>query len=162
MVRASGLAYLLRTSRELGMPYLKSCLVEGDAELAFALTTPAAHLMDLGGSVVDALSIARHEDWMNTLVLKPEGSGVLMLLLAHFDRGQSKQFELDTISTHLSHFSKIFLILVILLSFPFVLRCFRKVPGPSQTALKVPGPCETVLWWSDAATGRSQDPPRLP
>ena len=34
-----------------------------------------------------------------------------------------------------------------------------KVPRP---CLKVPGPCEMVLWWSDATSGRSQDPPRVP
>ena len=34
-------------------------------------------------------------------------------------------------------------------------------PGPSESALKVPGPCETVLWWSDAASGRSQDLPSV-
>ena len=62
------------------------------------------------------------------------------------------------ISTHLRPFSTIFMISVILVSIPMVGRCFRKVPGPSETALKVPGPCETVLCWSDAASGRSHDP----
>ena len=42
------------------------------------------------------------------------------------------------------------------------LPCFRKVPGPSESALKVPEPCENVLWWSDAASESSTDPPGLP
>ena len=31
----------------------------------------------------------------------------------------------------------------------------RKIPGPSESALKVPGPYENMLWWSEAASGRS-------
>ena len=34
----------------------------------------------------------------------------------------------------------------------------RKVPASSETALKVPGPCGHIVWWSDDASGRSQDP----
>ena len=62
------------------------------------------------------------------------------------------------ISSLLSPFPSMFMILVILESFPVVGCCFRKVPGPSGSALKVPEPCENVLWWSDADPGRSQDP----
>ena len=62
------------------------------------------------------------------------------------------------ISSNLSPFSTIFMILVILESFPVVCRCSRKVPGPSESALKVPEACETVRWWFDAAPGRSQGP----
>ena len=49
----------------------------------------------------------------------------------------------------------IFMVSVTLLSFPEVWRCFRKVPGTSESSLKVPGPFEIALWWSDAASGRS-------
>ena len=48
-------------------------------------------------------------------------------------------------------------------SFAATCCCFRKVPGPSETALKVLGPrlrvavpCGNALWWSDAASGRAQ------
>ena len=34
-------------------------------------------------------------------------------------------------------------------------------PRTSESALKVSGTCENVLWWSDAASGRSQVSPRL-
>ena len=46
--------------------------------------------------------------------------------------------------------------------FGIVFGGLRKVPGPSETALKVPGPFKIVLWWSDAASGRSQDPLEVP
>ena len=72
------------------------------------------------------------------------------------------------ISIILNLFCMILMILVILVSFPVLWLCFRKVPGPSESALRVPGPClkvpgssEKVFWWSDVASGRSQDPPRL-
>ena len=41
------------------------------------------------------------------------------------------------------------------------LTLFSEGPRHSETILKVPGLCESALWWSDAASGRSQDPPRV-
>ena len=66
------------------------------------------------------------------------------------------------ISSHIGACSMIFMISMILLSFPIVGRCFRKVPGPSESALSVPGPYENKFRWSDAAPGMSRDPPRVP
>ena len=42
------------------------------------------------------------------------------------------------------------------------LTLFPEGPWTLESALKAPGPCESVLWWSDAASGKSQAPPGLP
>ena len=41
------------------------------------------------------------------------------------------------------------------------LTLFPEGSGTSESALKVPGPFGSVLWWSDAASRRSQDPPSV-
>ena len=41
------------------------------------------------------------------------------------------------------------------------LMLFPEGPGTSESALKVPGPFGNMLWWSDAASGRPQDLPRV-
>ena len=98
---------------------------------------------------------------------------MLILVIFWWDLGSGKvrnRLEMDVgfkwtdsqlISSHMSSFSYIFMISIVMLPFPLVWHCFRKVPGPSESALRAPGPSETISWWSDVASGRSQDSPRV-